>query len=71
MSNYTQPTKHPETGEILAAEWIDDYFGRHKYGVRFPDGKIFDARQIESPKRTADVNKPKQLDLGIEFTSHD
>lgn len=36
MSNYFQLTKHPVTGEIERAEWIDDYFGRHKYGVRFP-----------------------------------
>ena len=71
MSNYTQPTKHPETGEILDAEWIDDYFGRHKYGVRFPDGKIFHARQIESPQQPQAVHKPRQLDLGIDPDMHD
>lgn len=47
MSNYSQITKHPETGEMVSAHWIDDYFGRHRYGVRFPDGKMFRAEEIE------------------------
>jgi hypothetical protein len=41
MSNYIEDTYHPETGEVFAAEWLDDYYGRHRYGVRFPDGKVF------------------------------
>ncbi len=28
-------TKHPMTSEVRSAMWIDDYFGRHQYGVRF------------------------------------
>ena len=43
MSNYSRLTKHPKTGEFLQAEWLDDYFGPHEYGVRFPDGKVFRA----------------------------
>lgn len=35
MSNYTKLTKHPETGEWLPAHWQDNYFGEHRYGVRF------------------------------------
>ncbi len=41
MSNFTAPTFHPETGEVEQAHWMDDHFGRHEYGVRFPDGKVF------------------------------
>lgn len=41
MSNFYQPTEHPDTGEIEIAAWLDDYFGRNKYGIQFPDGKIF------------------------------
>lgn len=46
MSNYFQLTQHPDTGKMENAEWLDDYFGKHKYGVRFPDGKVFDERSL-------------------------
>lgn len=48
MSNYQQVTRHPETGEMLLADWLDDHFGSHRYGVRFPDGKIFRATEIDA-----------------------
>lgn len=41
MSNFEAMTVHPETGEVEVAFWMDDHFGRHIYGVRFGDGKIF------------------------------
>jgi hypothetical protein len=42
MSNYTAPTRHPVTGAIEMADWLDDHDGKHRYGVRFPsDGKIY------------------------------
>ena len=47
MSNFSQMTKHPTTGHVLLAEWLDDHFGPHRYGVRFPDGKIFRETEIE------------------------
>jgi hypothetical protein len=37
MSNYTAMTRHPETGEIKPAFWIDNFYGQHSYGVRFCD----------------------------------
>lgn len=41
MSSYIKPTVHPETNQIEQAEWLDDYFGNHNYGVRFPsDGLV-------------------------------
>lgn len=43
MSNFLQWTKHPRTGEWYQAEWLDDYFGHHDYGVRFPDDEVFNA----------------------------
>jgi hypothetical protein len=46
MSNFFEKTIHPETGAEEEAEWLDDYYGRHQYGVRFPDGKIFWSGQI-------------------------
>ncbi len=47
MSNYAALTKHPETGEWVNATWVDDHFGRHRYGVFFPDGKVFREEQID------------------------
>lgn len=44
MSNYIRTTKNPWTGEWQEAEWLDDYFGHHKYAVRFPNGDIADPR---------------------------
>lgn len=48
MSSYQQVTKHPDTGVMEMADWLDDYFGRHRYGVRFADGKVFRAEQIDA-----------------------
>lgn len=43
MSNYQRLTKHPETGEFQMAMWMDNYYGGHLYGVKFPSGKVFRA----------------------------
>jgi len=43
MSNYYEDTVHPFTKAVEKAEWLDDYFGKHQYGVRFLDGQIFKA----------------------------
>jgi hypothetical protein len=43
MSSFIRKTKHPNTGRYEDADWLDDYFGKHRYGVKFPDGKIFEA----------------------------
>ena len=48
MSTYIAPSKHPETGDIRPALWMDDHFGNHNYGVKFaPDSKIWEAKEIE------------------------
>ena len=36
MSSFTRRARNPVTGEFELAWWIDDYFGRHRYGIRFP-----------------------------------
>lgn len=47
MSNFIAPTRYPdEAGEIQPATWLDDYFGPHEYGVRFPNGKVFHEKEI-------------------------
>lgn len=46
MSTYNRYTVHPETGRWEAALWIDDFYERHHYGVKFPDGKTFDPWKV-------------------------
>lgn len=41
-------TKHPNTGEVQMADWLDDHFGHHRYGVRFADGQVFRETEIEA-----------------------
>lgn len=40
MSSYIKQTVNPDTHEMEDAEWLDDYFGQHNYGVRFPSTGI-------------------------------
>jgi len=40
MSNYIKKTKNPWTGEWEMAEWKDDFFGQHNYGVMFPSNRM-------------------------------
>lgn len=47
MSNYIRKTKNSRTGRWENAEWLDDHFGRHKYGVRFSDGTIYNPEQVK------------------------
>jgi len=35
MSSYYRMTRHPVTGQMEPAAWWDNYYGRHRYGVRF------------------------------------
>jgi hypothetical protein len=36
VSNYHALARHPITGKIAMADYLDDSFGHHIYGVRFP-----------------------------------
>ncbi|MCR9202931.1 MAG: hypothetical protein NXI04_30160 [Planctomycetaceae bacterium] len=59
MSNFLSPTVRKDTGEAWHAEWLDDYFGRHVYGVRFPDGTVL--RTDEVHDRTFEAVMPFRL----------
>ena len=45
MSNYYALARKPDMkyldGLWEKVEMLDDYFGSHQYGVRFPDGEIY------------------------------
>ena len=48
MSTYTSILKHPLTGVYELAQCIDDYYGPHEYGVKFPsDAKLLRTWPIE------------------------
>ena len=51
MSTYSKQTKHPVTGEWHEATWMDDFYGRHRYGVRFPNGETFNPDKIQLETR--------------------
>lgn len=43
MSHFSDYARHPKTGKIELANFIDDFFGKHRYGVRFPsDNTTYD-----------------------------
>ncbi len=48
MSNFIKKTKHPVTGEWEFAEWCDNYFAHHEYGVIFKDGSVFRPKGLET-----------------------
>ena len=47
MSSYNRLTKNPDTGKWEICFWIDDYYGSHHYGVRFPDGIVVDPEIVK------------------------
>ncbi len=50
MSNYTRVAWHPKERVARAASWLDDYFGRHQYGVRFKgDETVYRPEDVEIP----------------------
>lgn len=53
MSTYITRVKNPETGEFTDALMIDDYYGRHHYGLQFA--------------KTAQVLDVENLDFELEF----
>ena len=41
MSNYYSKAKRPNGTEFEEVEMIDDYYGSHRYGVKFLDGEVY------------------------------
>lgn len=51
MSNFARSAYHPPTGTVKSANYMDDYFGRHQYGVRFAgDPEVYLPEQVEIPQ---------------------
>ena len=58
MSDFQSKEINPLTGKEETVTYIDDYFGRHRYGIKFSDGRIYEeARLIELNKKQFNENK--------------
>ena len=48
MSNFRTKAIHPITGKEEMADYLDDYFGNHKYGVKFVgEDKVYREEEIK------------------------
>ena len=59
MSNFIEKAVNPITLKIEDAVFMDDYYGGHKYGIKFLDGKIYTEQEAQeaADKLTTGVNK--------------
>ena len=49
MSSYVGKAVNPLTGLVEDVCFLDDCYGRHKYGVKFSDGHTYPESEIEYP----------------------
>ncbi len=50
MSDLFKSAWNPREKVVRAAIWMDDYFGRHQYGVAFDgDSRIYKPEDVEIP----------------------
>ena len=53
MSSFYKDTFDPASKTERLAFWIDDFFGRHRYGVQFDnDGPVWTPNEIAKAERT-------------------
>lgn len=60
MSNFTSPAINPSTGEIEQAHWLDDYFGRDQFGIRFQDGSVWPEHKVKTPGNAGPTDRAAQ-----------
>ena len=64
MSSFARLTKRPGTDRFEMAIWLDNYYGRYRYGVQFPDGTIYPEA---GRKWEFDDSLPTPADLRAKF----
>lgn len=47
MSSFEDIAINPKTGKMEKAMWVDNAYGRHRYGVQFADGKTYHERNVK------------------------
>ena len=60
MSNYTTTAINPGTGKEEEVVMLDNYYGRHRYGVMFQDGTVRKEQDVEFPTRRTPSPQPEQ-----------
>ena len=60
MSSYRAAAYDPDKNIIRTAWWIDDYFGKHKYGVQFDAGvgRVYEPSAVQIPLDVEFVQAP-------------
>ena len=46
MSNYRSGAFNPLTRRVEHADWLDNHFGIHVYGVKFDDGNVYHTWEV-------------------------
>jgi len=60
MSSYFMAAYNPRENAIRVAFWLDDYFGKYVYGVKFDgDDKYYTTREVDIPTDVVFVPKEK------------
>jgi len=47
MSNYLGKANNPNTGNLEDCEFLDDFYGKRQYAVRFKDGTTYPESEVE------------------------
>ena len=47
MSSYGAEAKKPNGKEFEPVLILDDYYGKHRYGVKFGDGEVYPEEECE------------------------
>jgi hypothetical protein len=63
MSNYQTKAKRPNGTEYEKVNMLDDHYGKHEYGVEFPDGAIYPEKDCE----VMDLGVSQRAELGKKY----
>jgi len=47
MSNYLGKAKNPNTGNLEDCVFLDDFYGKRQYAVRFKDGTTYPESEVK------------------------
>jgi len=53
MSNFSKQIINPRNGQREMADFLDNYFGGHQYGVRLKDGTIIREEELMTEEEKA------------------
>lgn len=61
MSSYYDTAIHPVTGQPTRCMYLDNYFGRHRYGVRFEgEEHVYPATEVRRAPPTDEPPAPER-----------